>query len=511
MPLLYAILVAVFLILLIVSLVFAAKHWHPLHITAVVLVFLTAVPAVYCIGFVMKTRVNLVSFAKKQTAEAEKQKSQYDDILYGQEPGPGGGYGTDSRNAVLVKLKRLNLGKGRTWENATINAVANDQISFAVPAATAAEGEAAAADAPAEDLSGTLPSVDSLVYVFQNVTMNGNGPQPLNIPGNYLGVFRVDSVNGQQVNTTGQLVLAELGNGMPVQIYEKPPTDFHGSVYRALDLEFENTDIDTVRAKFEEVFPAESLGMEAGSPGYVQLVDEVSFDRRPITSINTWLSAKGRGSWEPSPQDVMVKAQVLEDLVEPVNGTQDMLVTGEFDSLGRTNIPALKLANDNATVKKSKQGDDTDFWLVDAVTATYGYTQADGTVVPSLEEQGKIEVIESLYYRPLRDYTTEIAQKLLDVQRMETRVSEYERYIAQSNLVREKTTAQVTLRDDKISQLTTDQENLKRDLAVIDDYSAEMESKLSQLKQQMKETYLQISYIHQQLQKNNAALVPAAN
>lgn len=514
MPLLYAILVALFLIGLIVSLVFAAKHWHWLHITAVVLVFLTAVPAVYCIGYVMKTRSALVKVAEQNATQVEAARDNYDDILFGDEPGPGGGYGEGSRNETLVRLKRLNLGKGRTWDNGSISGVMDNQITIDFPAPQPADP--AAADDQNADNSGRYPSSGSLVYIFQTVGVNGTAGQQIPVPGDFLGTFEVTQVGNQQITTSGQLVLGSPENGTAVYIYEKPPTDFHGNMYRAMGLETDELpEIDVVRTKFEESFPFDSLFAEntpENMDWYNQLVDEVSFDRRPITEINQWLQAKGRGSWEPSPQEVRVRVRVLEDITQGVNGNQDVLVNGEYDGLGRTNNPNLKLPNDDATVKRSTQGDDTDFWLVDEPTATLGYPQPDNQpAIRSLEEEGKIEPIERIYYRPLRDYTTEIAQTLQDVELLEARVAEYDRYSATSAKMLEDAKSQQILRDEKISRLTADQQNLERDLASINQYSSEMEAKLAQLKQQMRATYLQISYIHQQRERFESLVTPSAN
>lgn len=510
MPLMYALLVAVFLIGLIAALVFASKHWHWLHITAVVLVFLTAIPAVYTTGFVMKTRAAEVSLAKNNAAAAEAARDRYDDVLYGAEPGPDAGYGVDSRNAVLVKLKRLNIGKGRTWENASVSGIANNQVTFSIPQPAPAEG--APADDAAADLTGHYPTNGSLIYVFSMISENGSDGQAMAIPGEYLGSFRVNSVGDQQIAASPELLLTgNLQNATPVYIYEKPPTDFHGAMYRAmgLDEDITKTSIDDVRAKFAEVFPIDSLGMTPEA--YNDLLNEVSFDRRPISAIDNWLQAKNLGSWEPSPQEVMVKVKVLQDMSVQVNGTQDLHINGEYDSLGRTNIPQLKLENDSATVKKSKEGDDTDFWLVDEPTASLGFTSPDGEPQRSLEETGEVDVIERLYYRPLRDYTTEIGRTIQNVQLLNDRIAEYDRYLENAAFLQDRADTQERVRDDKISKLTQDQDNLKRDIAALDSYSAELETKLAQLKQQMRDTYLQISYIHQQRKNIEDLLPPPAN
>lgn len=507
MPLLYALLVAVFLIALIVSLVFAAKYWHPLHITAVALVFLVAIPAVYCMGFVMKTRASLVKVAKRNAEDAEKAKTDYDAVLYGSEPGAGGGYGDGSRNAALARLERLNIGKGRTWENASIAGANDTQVTFAIPQSAPAEG--AEAEAQPDDTSGYYPSVGSRVFVFLATGLAGENGQQIPIPGNYLGVFQVDAVGDQQITTTAELVMAEIGNGSAVYIYEKPPTDFHGNMTRALGLEDSKPSIDKVREEFAKMFPIEDLfadNSQASQDAYNQLLDEVSFDQRPISEIDEWLQAKERGNWEPDPKEVMVRVKVLEDMPVQVNGNQDILVNGDYDSLGRTNVPRLKLANDEATVKKSKPGDDTDYWMVDEYNATLGYTQ-NGDVVRSLQEEGIVQPIDRFYYRPLRDYTTEISQRLLDLAVLERRVAEYDRYTETYDFLLEKAQAQEVVRDEQISQLTADQQNLKKDLDSLTSFTADMESKLARLKQQMRETYLQITYIHQQ-SKSFEALVP---
>ena len=60
----------------------------------------------------------------------------------------------------------------------------------------------------------------------------------------------------------------------------------------------------------------------------------------------------------------MVESQVQIDLEESVDGTQDMITSGVFDTLGRANDPELQLGA-TAKVPKAKEGDDTDVILID--------------------------------------------------------------------------------------------------------------------------------------------------
>ncbi len=502
---LFAVIVAVLLIALIVFLVFAAKNWHWLHLTAIVLVFLTAVPSLYCAAFVLKTRKALVKLSADSIKEAATQELAYNDLLSGAEPGPSGEFGKGSLKGAVTELKLLTLGKGRAWDNATVSASNGVEITLNIPAPQAAAADpaapvdpAAAAPAGDVDLTGSYPTPTSLVYLFQASSWKIENGSQVTVPGAYLGAVRVGQVNGSQVVTSAEVLVSQgIRNGDAVVIYEKPPTDFHGIMHIAMGFDENSTPtIDEVRAKFLEMFPAESFGLNVGDGAFVKMVNNVSFDRRPVTEIDQWLNAQGLPSLEPSPLEVMNKVRLLEDISVEVDGTQDMVTNGAFDALGRTNDPDLQIGKE-AKVSKGRAGDDKDVMILDERTAALGYLRPDGVPVKSMEEEGRAEVISRIYYRQLHDYTSEIEQKMLDVTLLEERIKEYQVYNSTTDKIYADANAQVAVRDTKISQLSQDQENLKKDLATIDSYSQKLEGRLGQLKKQIRESYLQIGFIHQ--------------
>jgi hypothetical protein len=237
--------------------------------------------------------------------------------------------------------------------------------------------------------------------------------------------------------------------------------------------------------------------LDASSAFYQRMVDEFSFDGRSIaTEIDPWLSAQGRPALNPAAEEVLVVSRVLRNLEESVDGTQDMVTSGVFDSLGRANDPDLQLGGP-ARVAASRPGDDTDVILIDEPTAALGYTRQDGTQVKSWEEEGKSESINRIYSRRLRDYTSEIEQVLFDADIVGQRIEEYTRLNANAREMLEFTLAQQTVRDAKISDLTTDQQNLKSDLQVVDTYATGLDARLTELRREIRDNYLQISRLHQ--------------
>lgn len=530
---LFAILVALLFIGLIVFVVFAAKQWHWLHIVAVILVFLTGVPAVYCAGYVLKVRKDLVAKSYAAVSQAQAARQEYYERLYGAEAGPRGGFGKGSLKAAVTDNRLLTMGRGRIWETANVATVAPGKITLDIPvvqapaaggaeqddaggnAPDAAAQPAAAAANPVENLTGAYPTPSSLVYLFEATgqKINVAGPnsdqgseQQIIVPGNYLGTVRVLSVNGTRVETSPEAFLPEsLKADTPVVIYEKPPTDFHGVMQLALGFEeSDSPSIDDVRDKYQASFPPEMFGMQATDAAYIKMLDDISFDRRPVTEIDQWLSAKGRPSLVPSPEEIMIKVRVLQDIAADVDGTQDMVANGAFDTLGRTNDPGLMIGKQGVVVK-SRQGDETDVFLVDARTGETGYTRPDGTQIKSLQEEGKVEIISQIYFRRLHDYSSEIEQKRLDMQLAQERIKEYEAYQKASDEIYANTQSQVALRDDVISKLSEDQRNLESDLRSVQDYGDNLEDRLAQLKKQIRESYLQIGFIHQKRIERAAA------
>ena len=200
----------------------------------------------------------------------------------------------------------------------------------------------------------------------------------------------------------------------------------------------------------------------------------------------------------------MVESQVQIDLEESVDGTQDMITSGVFDTLGRANDPELQLGA-TAKVPKAKEGDDTDVILIDEPTASLGYVRQDGTQVQSWEETGKTKSIRRLFSRRLRDYTSEIEQLDFDTDVVQRRVSEYARYDASLKASLADAEVQQVLRDSKISDLTQDQQSLRADLQLANGYLEQLESRLGQLKQEIRDSYLQISYLHGQSLEQAAA------
>jgi hypothetical protein len=507
---LFYLLAGLVFIALVVFLVFAAKNWHWLHVTAVVLVYLTAVPGFYCAGFVLKTRKAVVKEFAESKLSVENERKRYLSRLYGDQPGPQGGFGEGSLKAEVSRYMLLTMGKGRSWDEATLQARNETQVTFAIsqPAAAVNPDDAlgadpalpaAAAPAAAEPTPGLYPTVGALVYAFQLTGMTIEANRQVAVAGNYLGSYRVTTVNGSEVVAVPVVVMeSDLMIGGSVALFEKPPVDTHDVMVAALGFAQDaKPTIDEFRQKFQEVFPPESFNLDASSAFYQRMVDEFSFDGRSIaTEIDPWLSAQGRPALNPAAEEVLVVSRVLRNLEESVDGTQDMVTSGVFDSLGRANDPDLQLGGP-ARVAASRPGDDTDVILIDEPTAALGYTRQDGTQVKSWEEEGKSESINRIYSRRLRDYTSEIEQVLFDADIVGQRIEEYTRLNANAREMLEFTLAQQTVRDAKISDLTTDQQNLKSDLQVVDTYATGLDARLTELRREIRDNYLQISRLHQ--------------
>ncbi len=510
---LFYIFAGVIFIALVVFLVYSAKLWHWAHITAVALVFLTAVPAYYCAAYVLKTRKAIVKEHAEAQKAADSERTRYLNVLYGAETGTGGGFGDGSLKAELTRYKLLTTGKGRSWDQSTLQSRNETAYVFevAAPAPAAVDENAAAADpaaapaaAPAADAAaagaeGEYPLVGALVYAFQ-LTGLQVGENRLDVPGGYMGSFRVTSVEGNRVTTAPEFLMeSEVRLGDGVALFERPPLDTHDVMLAALGFSAaDKPTIDDYREKFQSVFPAETFGLTPASQSYLDLLDAFSFDGRSIESeINVWLSAQGRPSWNPGVEEIVAVSRILREFEEAVDGSQDVVTSGDFDALGRANDPELQLGKP-ARIAASRAGDDSDVILIDKATASSGYARPDGTQVRSWEEDGRSETVTNRYSRRLRDHTTEIQQLRFDRGVVDQRIAEYTRFNASVQASLTAAQAQEDLRTTQITDLTQDQENLKGDLRIVGDYLADLEFRLGELRREIRDTYLQISHLHQQ-------------
>lgn len=513
---LFYIFVGVLFIALIVFLVLSAKNWHWAHITAVVLVFLAAVPAYYCLAYSLKTRKALVKQYHDSVKELNAERTKYFGTLYGAQPGTRGGFGDGSLKAELARYNLLTTGKGRSWDQATIQARNGNELTIDIPVAAAPNPENPAADpaAPADPTNpappapaapapapegGEYPLVGSLLYVFQltGLTIEENRQVP--VPGGYVGAYRVTAVNGTVITAIAETAMEiEVNNGDPVALFERPPQDTNDVMNMALRFESgDKPSIDDYRQRFAAVFPADSFKLEEDSKAYQDMLDSFSFDGRSINEINEWRNAQGLPEWNPGVEEIQVVSRVLRQMEETVDGTQDMLISGVFDSLGRANDPELQLGK-SAQIAVSREGDEKDVLVVDAATATSGYTRQDGTQVRSWEEEGRIQPVNRLYSRRLRDYTTEIEQLMFDQGIFSERITEYTRLNTSVSTSVQAADAQEQLRQTKITELTQDQDHLKADIQVANGYLSELETRLADLRREIRDNYLQISNMHQQ-------------
>jgi hypothetical protein len=511
---LFYIFVGVLFIALVVFLVLIGRkaEWHWAHITAVVLVFLTAAPGYYCMAYVLKTRKAIVKEFYESSKAAENERTKYLNVLYGSQPGTRGGFGDGSLKAELSRYRLLTTGKGRSWDQAVLQARNGNEATFEIPAVAAAPVEnpdappveaepAPAPEAPAPEapVAGEYPLVGSLIYAFQLTGMNVAENRQVAVPGNYLGAYRVTAANGSTITATAQTVMqTSINIGDGVALFERPPQDTNDVMNMALGFDVGATPtIDEYRERFQTVFPPETFNLQADSKAYVDMLNAFSFDGRPVTKIDEWLSQGGKPNWNPGVEEVLVVSRILAEFEETVDGTQDMITSGVFDSLGRANDPELQLGKP-AQIAASRDGDENDVMLITEATATAGYTRQDGSQVRSWEEERRAQPVNRLYSRRLRDYTTEMDQLIFEQKIFNDRIAEYNRLNTSVSASVQAADAQEQIRQAKITELTQDQENLKSDLQIANDYLSNLEGRLTDLRREIRETYLQISNLHQQ-------------
>lgn len=482
-----------------------------MHLTALILVFLMAIPSVYRGFTVFKVRTKNLSDAEKNKELAKKALKQYNDVVYGATQGENGSFGEGSLKQVSSELSLLNLNRGRVWGDCVVSDNSDDgfSLTFQNPIIPQENG---GGDGQRTELEpGELPTVGSEVFLFENMdaaTVDASGTEiAIGLPGKYLGTAIVTSVNGDILEFNKKDVVGQFADDAVVQVFDKPSSDFHGIMAQAMEMEIGRDKLPTIqefRDRFQKDFSPEKLGLKEDDPKYLKILDEFSFDRRKIEDINRFLTQNGRPEISLSPDNIFVEMKVIKDISKDVDGDTSVYDGGLFSAGGELNVDALKTQDKSGKVviPASKEGEDVIIMAPERV-AILGYTKPDGTDVKSYEEQGLATPIGRYYYRTLRNYTAEI----LDIQRSTEFFKNQTTIIQQTAKLNKEAEAdtekQIETMENYYNNLRSDDMALKADRKLAIQYGELLTTRISNLRRQIRENYLRMSHINSETHKMN--------
>ena len=486
----YAIFGLIF-VLLIVFGVMSSKSWHWLNIVFLILAYVAGVAASVGMAKALKLRQKDMSEAFRQESLAEKYEADASLAISGSPNSIT--YDANSLRGLNEQLNQEMLGRGRVWPagNVTISETTPDNRIFNFTAAR--DGD----NGPQNKLTGIV------VYIFADGVVDGQ-----DYPLYYLGTARVASETPQQVELEPVFIVNKEAYATPAttwSLFEKMPIDRRDAFKKQANLMGENFDLAKYREALETQFlPAEMFGLDPDSEAYEKLIDRYAFDGLKLGEIANWiLAAPNRKSarFEPPPEEVFVEYRFDQktDAEFEVDAGENATIesSGAFLN-GRAVDPSLK-----AGKKVSFAKDDT--VRIDQLTAD-GFQRSDGQVVPPFAQRYPVTEVDRYYVREVRDYPYVLSDLQRQSQRFVEELARVKSNIAETQLALDDATSQVALRDDTITKLLQDQDNMKNDLQVITNLRNDREMQLAQLEQRGRQLQQQIEKQYRQLK--NAAPTP---
>ena len=379
----------------------AAKTWQVWHVLLLAGIF------VFGLGFMFLTAASLKVHSKfridyeKQKRNLEQEQARHDELKYGNRSS-----GEDAIPALRTlqgDLRRLLADRGRVWRNLRRgelgqDANGNNTVTVAAPWANAGTINKEKTEGPDNTL---IPHVAGLtagpvVFAFREtpigsinqelrsllldgkslstggeVTEDEEGNQqtstPLKLPTAYLGEFKITAVNPDEKTITmtptlepDEQQLQLIGDDTATWvIYEQMPIDSHDA-FRGLTAE-----------QLRILFPRESFNVPDAV--YEQLIAEYEHDGEVAAAAD-------------EPERKWTKVKFTEGYVVDVDvQTPVPDPTQPFDSTGRAQAAAFQ------------QGEQTKFQAGDEALL-------DSATAQRLSSEGKVELMESIFVRQLRDY-----------------------------------------------------------------------------------------------------------
>jgi hypothetical protein len=459
--------VGLLFVLLVVFAVMARKHWHWSNIVAVILTFVAGTASMFGAARVYQLRHAVMKDANDSEVRAERAEEEYDLARFGDRKSFTYGAGSlrDTENKLALEL----IGQGRVWKNGSVEARdGNFVFKFAQAR---------------QDMKDADKLKDVLLYVFSDVQAEGLPAYPAT----FLGTFRVREETPDTLTLAPEFVVSQEAVTRPANwtLFEKMPID-RDSVFRDAN-GIATPDVATLndlRAKLvNEILPASQFNLGPDSLEYEELIDKVLFDGLALGDIENHIrenqATRKATRFEPEPEEVLVRYRFDDkskrSYVVDANGTLDL--NGDFSSTGQAYNQALHYGKEVTFVK----GDEIS---VDQRTAD-GYQRVDQTQVPPFAQEEPVTEIGRFYKRKLADFPLQLQAYRREAADLATRTAETKVQNDVTQRALEATESQERNRDEVISMLQQDRDNLRTDAEQISKLLQQRTSELETLRNQL--------------------------
>ena len=470
--------IAVLALILIFALVKSAANWNWVQITFVLLVFVMAIFAGIAVSRSMKTRAAWIKQHLANEETVQRQQERYETALYG--PTEAIVYDDSSLRGVNASLVQDQIGKGRIWTGGLVEAQGDKVVvTFSSIASQFQQ--------------------DMRVFGFADGAATV-GDQTVSVPINFLGSFRVESVNGDAVTFNKVFVTpgaaGEVENPTTTwSFFEKMPSDSHDVFLQDMGINLADVDMTAYRQALESKYlPAATVGLDPGSPEYEKLLDVYTFDGQPLNEIDAWLEQQTNridNRFDPPPDERAMEMQFNENADFIVDSPGSIDNEGAFNQLGQAVDPILHLG-ENAQIKKDERV------IIDRSSAVDGYPISDIDNQEPLTARYDAESVGEYYVRPLRDYPFLLQELGSQTNKMSESKARVDSDIADTDDMIGYSQQQINKRDEDISKYRQDIQNLEQDLAAISDLLQQREAEFNRKQQQIRTYYNQILELYEE-------------
>lgn len=473
--------VGLLFILLVVFAVMARRHWHWSNIVAVILTFLAGAAAMFGAGKVLNVRYTEMKDAEVAETRADKAKLDLDFVRFG-DPNSFT-YGPGSLRDTENKLSRELIGQGRVWKHGSVEQRDGSYVfKFAQARQQMTE---------ADKLKGVM------LYVFSDNQSEGLPPYPAI----FLGNFRVKEETPDSLTLAPEFVVSDEALSRPANwtLFEKMPID-RDSVFRDANgyIKPEPGMLNELRAKLvNEIMPASLFQLSPDGREYEEVIDKVLFDGLSLGDIDNYIrenqATRKSMRFEPSKEEVYVRFRFDDKSRNSyvVDGTGTLDLNGDFSPTGQAYNQALHYGKEISFIK----GEEI---LVDQNTAD-GYQRVDQTPVPPFGQAEPVTEVGRLYKRKLADFPLQLRAYRREVSDLTKRVEETKVQNQTTQVALEATQTQERNRDELISLLQQDRDNLRSDVDQISNLLQKRNSELETLKTQLDELLKQMDSMKQKV------------
>jgi hypothetical protein len=464
------------------------KTWRAAHVTFMFLTFLAAIVFAVYAAATLKTRRAWVAAVEKLEADAAARTAEATTLLYGDTKLPRETLGVrDYREAIAREI----VGRGRVWRNV---AFVGAQAGEAHPETGDATYTVRLSTVPPDMPEGARVepnqiTVDTVLYAFKDVS----GNQPPHTKYAYVGEFRATEAADTSVTLESLLPLTELEQGLVNGnqlwiLYERMPVDSHEL--------FTRDDANPADFLTPELFHSPEAHQRAvreflrdGMTKEEMEADRQKHGEPPLTpdQLQNRLFAKVKFLKE---QTVKVDAP---DAIAAASGDAQ-----KFDRSGQALDPLLR------------RGEDVTFKVGDEAEIIYSGFVENGVVIQAGAEEllrdGIVEILQTVYRRPLHDYAYEFRHMAARREQMRASLRLVNHEIAVVTQEIENARQNTQARTAEKAKLTEDQMRLEHESKQIAEYAQQVDEAFRSARADLSRLYRENAALHARIVAANDEL-----